>query len=217
VTPIRLLLVDDHDIVRAGIRVLLHTFSGIEVVADTGDGLEALSLIGAHHPDIVLLDIGMPGLNGLEVLTRIKHAYPAVRVMMLSMHANEEYVWRALRDGAAGYLLKGANTVEFEQAIRTVAQGDIFLSATVSKYTIANYAGRMTAHTPGLERLTSRQREVLQLIAEGRSTKEIAYQLQISAKTVETHRAQVMERLNIDTIAGLVRYAITVGLITTEH
>jgi len=217
VTPIRLLLVDDHDIVRAGIRVLLHTFSGIKVVADTGDGLEALSLIGTHHPDIVLLDIGMPGLNGLEVLTRIKHAYPAVRIMMLSMHANEEYVWRALRDGAAGYLLKGANTVEFEQAIRTVAQGDIFLSATVSKYTIANYAGRMTAHTPGLERLTSRQREVLQLIAEGRSTKEIAYQLQISAKTVETHRAQVMERLNIDTIAGLVRYAITVGLITTEH
>lgn len=135
-TAIRLLLVDDHDIVRAGIRALLHTFPGIEVVADTGDGRKACSLTGAHHPDVVLLDIGMPGLNGLEVLTRITHAYHAVSVIMLLMYASEEYVWRVLRDWAAGYLLKDADTVEFEQAIRTVARGDTFLSTAVSKYTI---------------------------------------------------------------------------------
>lgn len=214
---IRLLLVDDHDIVRAGFRALLHTFPDFEVVADTGDGREALRLIGVHHPDVVLLDIAMPGLNGLEVAARVMKECPAVGVLILSMYADEEYVWRALRMGVAGYLLKGASTAEFERAVRAVARGDTFLPAAVSKYPMANYVNLIGGNVASLERLTRRQREVLQLIAEGYSTKEIAYRLLISIKTVETHRAQVMERLNIDNIAGLVRYAVRRGLVTPDH
>lgn len=210
--PIRVLLADDHALVRAGIRTLLQNLAGIEVVAEASDGREALALVAAQHPDVVLLDITMPQLNGLETAARMVKEFPTVRVIMLSMHASEEYVWQALKVGAAGYLLKDADTAELELAVKAVARGESYLSPAVSKHVIGDYIRRTGSETSSLELLTPRQREILQLIAEGKSTKEIARGLNISVKTVETHRAQLMERLDIHDIAGLVRYAIRVGL-----
>ncbi len=214
--PIRLLLVDDHALVRAGIRALVQNLSGLEVIAEAGDGREALTLTKVHQPDVVLMDVTMAGLNGLEATARITKSYPNVRVLILSAHSNEEYVCQALRAGAAGYLLKNAGMPEFELAIRAVARGEKYLSPTVSKYVIDDYVGRVGGEPGSLEMLTPRQREILQLIAEGQSTKEIARTLHLSAKTVETHRTQLMERLDIHDVAGLVRYAIRVGLVKSD-
>ncbi|HEX3035523.1 MAG TPA: response regulator transcription factor [Thermodesulfobacteriota bacterium] len=213
--PIRVLLADDHNLVRAGIRTLIENISGIEVIAETGDGREVLRLVGAHRPDLVLMDIGMPGLNGLETTARITKEFPLVRVIMLSMHTNEEYVLQSLRSGAAGYLVKGADTAELEIAIMAVIRGEKYLSPAVSKYIVTDYLRRLEGDGgpfDSFELLTPRQREVLQLIAEGHSTKKIAQILGISVKTVESHRIQLMERLDIHDIAGLVRYAIRTGL-----
>jgi len=213
---IRILLADDHTLVRAGIRSLVQALPGIQVVAEAGDGREALSLIETHQPDVALLDIAMPGLNGLEVAAQVADNFPYVRVMILSMHANEEYVLRALRAGASGYLLKDADTAELELAIKAVTRGETYLSPAVSKH-VTEYIRRVgeEAHS-ALERLTPRQREVLQLVAEGHTTQEIARMLTLSVKTVETHRTQLMERLDIHDIAGLVRYAVREGLVTLE-
>jgi DNA-binding NarL/FixJ family response regulator len=215
--PIRVLLAEDHTLVRAGIRALLQNLATIEVVAEAGDGRDALHLIEVHQPDVVLMDIAMPGLNGLEAAARVAQQFPNVRVMMLSMHANEEYVWEALRTGAAGYLLKDAGPAELEFAVEAVARGDSYLSPAVSKHVVADYIQRVGSAPSSLERLTGRQREILQMIAEGHTTQEIAQALTISAKTVETHRAQLMERLDIHDVAGLVRYAIRMGLVTANE
>ncbi len=209
---IRILLAEDHTLVRAGIRALLQNIEGVEVVAEAGDGREALRLTQQQHPDIVFMDIAMAGLNGLDATARLVREFPDVRVIMLSMHANEEYVLQALRAGAVGYLLKDAGTAELELAVRSVGRGETYLSPAVSKHVVADYVRRVGGETNTLERLTPRQREVLQLIAEGHTTHNIAKTLRISVKTVETHRAQLMERLDIHDIAGLVRYAIRVGL-----
>ncbi len=213
---IRILLADDHTLVRAGIRSLIQALPGIQVVAEAGDGREALSLIETHQPDVALLDIAMPGLNGLEVAAQVADGFPYVRVMILSMHATEEYVLRALRAGAAGYLLKDADTAELELAINAVTRGETYLSPAVSKH-VTEYIRRVgeEAHST-LERLTPRQREVLQLVAEGHTTQEIARMMNLSTKTVETHRTQLMERLDIHDIAGLVRYAVREGLVILE-
>lgn len=213
--PIRVLLADDHALVRAGIRGLLESLPGIEVVAETGDGREALELIRTSHPDVVLMDIAMPGMNGLEVAARVAKESPDVRVVILSMHADEEYVWQALRAGAAGYLLKEADTAELELAVKAASRGKTYLSPAISKH-VADYVRRTGGETGALEHLTPRQREILQLIAEGRTTKEIAHTLKISIKTVETHRAQLMDRLDIHDVAGLVRYAIRMGLVSPD-
>ena len=222
-TPIRIVLADDHALVRAGIRALLQGIGGVEVLAEADDGREALRLIAQLHPDIVLLDIAMPNLNGLEAAARLSKEFPDIRVIILSMHANEEYVLQSLRAGAAGYLLKGARAAELELAVTSVARGETYLSPAASKQVIGNYVQRAAGDTSAIydepktaERLTPRQREILQLIAEGRSTKEIANILDISVKTAESHRAQLMERLGIHDIAGLVRYAIRVGLVASE-
>lgn len=215
--PIRILLADDHTLVRAGIRSLLKNMEGIEVIAEAGDGREALRLVRAHRPDVVLMDIAMPGLNGLEAAARIAKKIPHVRVIILSMHINEEYVLQALRAGAAGYMVKGADAAELEIAIRAVARGETYLSPAVSKHVVTDYIQRISGETSPLELLTPRQREVLQLIVEGYSTKKIAHTLKISVKTVETHRMQLMERLDIHDIAGLVRYAIRVGLVKPDQ
>jgi DNA-binding NarL/FixJ family response regulator len=212
VTTIRLLLADDHALVRAGFRALLQNIAGFEVVAEAGDGPEALRLIEAHQPDVVLLDITMPGLTGLEVAARVTQAWPNIRVIMLSMHASEEFVLQALRAGANGYLLKDAGTEELETAIRAVAGGKNYLSPSVSEH-VVGYLQRVRTPSDPLEQLTPRQREVLKLIAEGMTNKEIARRLNISGKTVESHRTQLMERLDIHDIAGLVRFAIRVGLV----
>jgi DNA-binding NarL/FixJ family response regulator len=215
--PIRILLADDHTLVRAGIRSLLQELPGVHIVAEAGDGHTALALIETHQPDIAMLDIAMPGLNGLEVASRVADDFPFVRVVILSMHATEEYVLRALRAGAVGYLLKDANTAELEMAIAAVMGGETFLSPAVSRH-VVEYVQRVgEAGSSSLERLTPRQREVLQLIAEGHTTQGIAQVLGISVKTVETHRAQLMERLDIHDIAGLVRYAIRVGLVVVDE
>ncbi len=214
--PVRVVLADDHALVRAGIRALLQALPDIEVVAETSDGRDALALMNTHHPDVVLMDIAMPGMNGLEAAARGAKEFPNVRVIVLSMHANEEYVLQALRAGAAGYLLKDAATAELDLAIRAVARGETYLSPAVSKHVITEYTRRVAGSGGPLEQLTPRQREILQLIAEGRTTKEVAHILKVSVKTVETHRGQLMERLDINNVAGLVRYAIRVGLVSPD-
>lgn len=212
---ISVLLADDHDLVRAGVRVLLQGISGVKVLAEADDGRKALELVKIHQPDVVLMDIAMPGLNGLEATSRIVKESPRTRVIILSMHSSEEHVLGALRRGAAGYLLKDASPSELETAVRSVARGESYLSPPISRQVIEDYRQRTQSASP-MDTLTPRQREILQLIAEGRSTKEIASLLEVSVKTVETHRAQLMERLDIHDVPGLVRYAIRTGLVTPE-
>ena len=213
---IRVLLVDDHTLLRAGLRALLSGFEGVEVVAEAADGLQALELAESTRPDLVLTDIAMPKLNGLELAARLGERRPEIRVIFLSMHLEEEYVREALRVGAAGYLLKDSGTAELEMAIRAVARGQSFLSPAVSTKVMADYQRITKGGGSTDDPLTPRQREVLRFIAEGHSTKAIARRLGLSVKTVETHRAQLMDRLNIHEVAGLVRYAIRAGLVRPE-
>jgi DNA-binding NarL/FixJ family response regulator len=215
-TDVRLLLVDDHWLVRASLKSLLEDFAGVKVVAEASDGREALERITQHRPDLILMDISMPGLNGVEATRRITDEHPEVRVIVLSMHASEEHVLRALRAGASGYVLKGSAPRELELAIEAVARGQVFLSPAISKHIIEIYLNRTTDKTNPLDQLTPRQREILQLIAEGHSSKQIAKKLDTSVKTIESHRASLMERLDIHDIAGLVRYAIRNGLVSPE-
>lgn len=210
------MLADDHDLFRAGVRSLLEDFDGIEVVAEAGDGREALRLIAEQRPDVVLMDLMMPGLNGLEATARIAKEYRGVRVLVLSMNAAEEFVLPALRAGASGYLLKNVRPAELEQAIRAVARGETYVSSAVEGHLIEDLRRRGPEEADSLARLSPRQREVLQLIAEGNSSKEIASRLGVSVKTVETYRAQMMEALDIHDIASLTRYAIRKGLISPD-
>ena len=214
--PIRVLLADDHELVRACIRSLLEKLTDIEVAAEASDGREAIRLVEKHEPHVVLTDIAMPVLNGLEVTRHLTDKFPKVRVVVLSMYSDEEHVYLALRAGAAGYLLKGAARAELELAIRAVARGEMYLSPTVSKPIIMEYGRRASGETSLLKRLSTRQIQVLQLIAKGKTTKQVALELNISAKTVETHRMQLMDRLEIHDIPGLVRFAIKVGLAALE-
>jgi DNA-binding NarL/FixJ family response regulator len=210
---IRVLLAEDHALVRAGICKLLEDIEDIKVVAQAADGREALELIAEHQPDIAVLDITMKGMNGLEAAARVNREFPQVRIIMLSMHSSEEYVLQALRLGASAYLIKDADFAELETAIREVAAGKPYLSPAVSKHVVDDYMRRLSGETDPLESLTKRQREILLLIAQGHNTQQMADKLFISVKTVETHRAQLMERLRIHDVAGLVRYAIRIGLI----
>jgi len=214
--PTLILIADDHALVRAGIRAFLERIPNIEVVAEASDGREAVELVAKLQPDIVLMDIAMPDLNGLEATSQIVKMWPRVRVIVLSMHASEEYVWQALRAGARGYLLKGASLAELEWALSVVVRGEIYLSPPLSQQAIMEYVQRTGKERVREEKLTARQREILSLIAEGKSTKQVALQLNISVKTVESHRTQIMERLNIHDVAGLVRYAIKTGLVRIE-
>jgi DNA-binding NarL/FixJ family response regulator len=214
---LRIVLADDHALVREGLRALLADLPNVKVVGEAANGYEAIDLIAQHKPDIALVDVSMPKMNGLEVATRVCKEHPQTRVVIVSMHDDEEFVRRALVAGASGYLLKQSDKAELEMALRAIARGDTWLSPAVSKRLAADYAhgGKPQTATP-FERLTPRQREVLQLIAEGLSTKEIAARLEVSPKTVEAHRAELMERLGIHGVAGLVRYAIRVGLVRPE-
>lgn len=216
--PIRVILAEDHTLMRAGVRTLLQNFSDIEVVAEAGDGREVLRQVEDHIPDVVLMDIGMPILNGFEATSQVRQAFPGVGVIILSMHTNEEYVLRALRSGANGYVVKEAEEEELCMAIRAVAGGKTYLSPLVANY-LADYVRRTGGNMEKspFERLTPRQREILQLIAEGHTTKEIAGILHLSAKTIETHRSQLMDHLDIHDIAGLVRYAIQMGIVDLGH
>jgi DNA-binding NarL/FixJ family response regulator len=216
----RVVLADDHNLVRAGIRVLLERIDGVEVVGEAADGRSALALIERERPDLALLDIGMPGLNGLEAAERIAREAPHTRLVILSMHANESYVAQALKLGVAGYILKEACVDELPVMMRAIACGDTYLSPGISKQVVealrARLAGGRAGGTPA-ELLTPRQREILQLLAEGQSTKEIAHVLGLSAKTIETHRAQLMGRLGIHDVPGLVRFAIRSGMVPADR
>ncbi len=212
--PIRVLIADDHALVRAGIRALVEKIEGVVVVAEAGKGGEAIQLITELKPALVLLDITMPDGSGFDVLGHVTKNFPDTKVIVLTVHEAGEYAIRALREGAAGFLPKSAASTELEQAIQTVIRGEVYISDETSRKTVLEY-GKGTKRDL-LATLSPRQREVLRLIAEGRTTKQIAQLLEISVKTVETHRAQLMERLDIHDVAGLVRYAIMVGLIDVE-
>lgn len=214
---ISILLVDDHTLVREGIRALVEKLPSVSVVREAKDGHEALRLVKEHNPDLVLMDIAMPGLSGLEVTARISKEFPEVSVVILSMYATEEYVRESINAGAAGYLVKRAAAAELEIAIRAVARGEKYFSPLVSAHFTRDRSGHLTTDPVGIERLTPRQREILRLIAERHNTKEIAGILNISIKTVETHRAQLMERLEIHDVPGLVRFAIRAGLVSLEE
>ncbi len=213
---IHVVLADDHTLLRAGLIALLGSIPGVAVIGEAGDGVEALALLAERRPDVLLSDISMPRLNGLELTQRVTQDWPATRVIILSMHATEEYVCQALQAGASGYLLKDSGIAELGLAVRAVARGETYLSPSVSKHVIARYSQRTSSEPKGIELLTPRQREILRLIALGQSTKVIAWILGISGKTVETHRMQLMNRLDIHEIAGLVRFAMRAGLIEAE-
>jgi DNA-binding NarL/FixJ family response regulator len=214
---IRVLLADDHKLFRAGIRAVLQTLGDVEVVAEAGDGREALRLVAAHHPDVVLMDILMPNLNGLDAAARMARASPDTRIIMISMSADEDSVLKALRAGAVGYLVKTADPAELELAIRAAMRGGKFLSSAVSERVIGACLGRIDKEQTSLERLTPRQREVLQLVAEGHTTKDIARRLDISVKTAEAYRGELMKALDIHDIASLTRYAIRAGLVSLDR
>lgn len=208
---LKVVLAEDHNLVRAGIRALLAAIPDVEVVGEAADGENALTVARETRPDVVLMDIAMPKLDGLEAARRLTKELPEVHVIILSMHVTGDYVEQALRAGARGYLLKDTATEELALALAAVGRDETWISAGVSAQVLDRL---MTAGKPEDEPLTARQTEILRHIAEGHSTKEIAYELGLSAKTVETHRAQIMERLGIRDVAGLVRYALRTGLIS---
>lgn len=210
---VRILIADDHKLVRAGLAMLIGEIPGYEVIAQADDGVSALESAIGLKPDVVLVDINMPRMSGLECLAKLREQAPEIHVLMLSMYANEEHVIRALNLGARGYLLKDATPSELELAIRTVADGNLWLSAAVSTQVLKRYGTRGQPASEKEEVLTARQQQILQRLAEGASIKEIAFELGVSIKTVETHKAQIMERLGLHDIPALVRYAIRNGIV----
>jgi len=217
VSVVRVLLADDHTMVRAGLRALLEGMQGITVVAEAGNGREAVELARTHHPDIAVLDISMMELNGIDAGVQIRAQRPETRVLILSMHASQEFVHRALKSGVSGYLVKDAAPLELRAAIETLMRGDVYLSPRISRQVVSGLAERTGgAGEAPLESLTARQREILQMLAEGKSTKAMAFLLGVSIKTVETHRASLMERLGIHDLAGLVIYAARHKLVSLD-
>jgi DNA-binding NarL/FixJ family response regulator len=211
----KILIADDHPLMRAGIRTLLERTLDQPEIVEAVDGHEALELAATVHPDIVLMDISMPGLNGIDAARRFAATLPTCKVIMLSMHCHEERIAQCLRAGARGYLVKDAAVSELVSAIEAVQRGEVFISQHAPAV-VAKVLERKTPITSPLELLSARQREILQLIAEGQSTKEIGYRLNLSGKTVETHRRLLMQRLDIHDVAGLARFAVRSGLVSLE-
>ncbi|MEM7082532.1 MAG: response regulator transcription factor [Pseudomonadota bacterium] len=213
---VTVLLAEDHAMVRSGLKSLLADTPHIEVVGEASNGRQALQFVRQTPVDVVVMDITMPGLNGLEATSRLSKSHPDVKVLMLSMFANEEHIVQALRHGACGYLVKDAAASELELAINTVARGDRYLGNNIDAMRVLRHLESPGGGTSSLDRLTPRQREILQLVVEGNKTREIADMLAVSVKTVETHRAQLMDRLGIRDVAGLVKYSIRVGLLSAH-
>jgi DNA-binding NarL/FixJ family response regulator len=211
----RVVLVDDHTLVRAGLRALLDDFPGVTVVAEAGDGIAGLDAIRRHRPDVLVTDLTMEGMNGIELTDRAMREFPALRVVVVSMSSSKEHVMRAMSAGASAYLLKDAAESELAQALAAVQRGESFMSAGAAQR-MAELARDEPVADP-LAQLTARQREVLKLIAEGVTTKQIAFHLSISPKTVEAHRNALMERLGIRDVAGLVRLAVKAGLVPIDR
>jgi DNA-binding NarL/FixJ family response regulator len=214
---IRLVLSDDHTIVREGLRLLLETQKDIVVVGEAADGRKTLQLVKQLHPDIVIMDIAMPEFNGIAATQRIKESSPSVSVIILSMHASNEHIFRALRAGASGYLLKESAGREVVEAVRAVAAGRRYLSGQITE-TMVDYIRKFDAGAPKspLESLSSREREILQLVVEGQSNAEIANTLSLSVKTVETYKSRLMNKLEIKDIPSLVKFALAHGLTTLK-
>lgn len=205
-SALRIVLADDHGLVRAGIRALLEEIPGAVIVGEADNGREAVALAASTRPDLVVMDISMKELNGIDAAAQICAANPQARVLMLSMHTTEDFVQRALRAGARGYIVKDSAPLELKMAVEAIGRDEVYLSSRVSKALVSGMGRPATASA--VDSLTPRQREILQMIAEGKSTKEIAYVLGVSGKTVETHRAALMDRLGIHDVAGLVIFAV---------
>jgi len=214
---IRLLLVDDHPVVRRGMRSCLEGVKHVEVVDEAIDGNEALIKVKALSPDIVLMDIDMPNMNGLDATRLIRQDHPDTRVLILSVHTNKDYVLQIIRSGAQGYVLKDTSPADLVRAIESVDEGEPFFSADISQIVLNQYLEEAGADgTPGSIKLTTRERQVLSMIAEGQSNKEMANHLGVGVRTIETHRERVMNKLNIHSVAGLTKYAITNGIVKLE-
>jgi len=216
---IQVLLVDDHNVVRQGLRVLLEAEEDIAVVGEAETGRQALQMVKTLQPNVIVMDIAMPNLNGLEATRQIMREVPTAKVLVLSSYSDDEYVHQLTEAGASGYLLKQTAAVDLIKAVRETAKGNAFFSPAISKRLLEHYRESFLNGTPIKKRadlLTTREAEVLQLIAEGRPNKQIAAELCISIKTVEKHRQQVMNKLNIHDIAGLTRYAISKGVIESS-
>jgi len=214
----RIILADDHKVMRAGLRNLISQESDLEVVAEASTGREAVELCHEHEPDLVLMDIAMPELNGIEACRQVRDELPRVRVLALSMHADKQYAAGMLGAGASGYLLKDCAYDELVEAIRTVAAGRTYLSPEITGVVLRDYVDRLSGRDAesAFSVLTDREREVLQLVAEGHTTKQIAEKLYVSVKTVESHRQNIMDKLEIRTIAELTKYAIREGLTSLD-
>jgi DNA-binding NarL/FixJ family response regulator len=216
VKPIRILVADDHTLVLAGIRALLEEIEGVTIVGEAHNGREAVAMATSERPDLVVMDISMRELNGIEATVQIRAALPETQVLILSMHATEDFVRRALKAGASGYIVKDSAPLELKMAIEAIMRGEHYISSRVSKHLVAGLSGGASQGQSSIDSLTPRQREILQMIAEGKSTKEIAFVLNVSGKTVETHRAALMERLGIHDVAGLVLYAVRNRLVSVD-
>jgi DNA-binding NarL/FixJ family response regulator len=214
--PARVVLADDHEIVRQGLRAILERAGEFLLVAEAGSGPEVLPVVDRARPDVLVLDVMMPGLNGLEVARRVHHRHPGVKIVMLSVHSNESYVLEALRAGASAYLLKSGSSQELVEAVRTVVSGKRYLSAPLSERAIDAYARMAEGTADPYDALTAREREVLQLVAEGRSSQAIAEELGISVRTVESHRGSLLRKLGLGGQVDVVRYCIRRGLTPAE-
>jgi DNA-binding NarL/FixJ family response regulator len=215
-SAVRILLADDHALVRAGIRSLIEGIDGLEIVAEASNGREAVELAAQHRPDVVVMDISMSEMNGIEAGAQIRAAVPGTKVLILSMHVSEEFVQRAVGSGVSGYLVKDSVPMELRMAIEAVVRGEIYLSPRISRHVVGMRRPASADTGRSLDALTARQREVLQMIAEGKATKEMAFLMKVSVKTIESHRAAVMDKLGIHDLAGLVIYAVRRGLVSID-
>ena len=215
-TRLRLALADDHTIMRSGLRLLLERESDFSIVGEAGDGREVIEIVEAQSPDVVIMDVAMPNLNGIEAARRITSAHPRTAVIILSMHSDESYVLRALNAGARGYLLKDSAESDLISAVRVVSEGKAFFSPAISKLLVEDYVRQLRQRgvEDSYELLTPRERELLQLVAEGKTTKEAATVLNLSPHTVDTHRANLMRKLNVNSLPELILYAVRKGVIT---
>ncbi len=212
---IRIILADDHTIIRSGLRLLLEQQTDFKVVGEAGDGREAVALVAQHHPDIAILDIGMPELNGIEATRQIATESPSTHVVILSMHSDEGYVLRALKAGARAYILKNSAEADLIRAVRSVADGKSFFSPVISKMLLEDYVRQIRDKQveDSYDLLTPREREVLQLIAEGKTNKDVANILHLSVHTVDAHRGNILQKLNLHGIPELILYAVRKGII----
>ena len=213
---IRIVLADDHTLVRHGLRLMLEREIGLKVVAEAANGREALQAVDASSPHVVIMDLAMPNLNGIEAARQIHQKYPAINIVVLSMHSDESYVLRALKAGARGYLLKDSADTDLVNAVRSVTEGKAFFSPAISRVLVEEYVRQLQQKgvEDSYDLLTSREREILQLIGEGKSNKQVAQILNLSPYTVETHRSNMMEKLNLHSVPELILYAVRKGVVS---